>query len=101
MKPFFRHVGGKRSHHWLGTWIRDIHAVRPFSVYCEPFVGAGGVFWQLVGWLKSNNIRVRLNDAAPAVAALWNATLHHTAELNRQLQVLWSGPDEATFRRCL
>lgn len=100
MKPFFRHTGGKRTHFWLGNWVREIHQVRPFSVYCEPFVGAGGAFWQYAGWLRDNEIRVRLNDADPAVCALWNAMLHRTAELNRELQSIW-GANEAVFRRCL
>lgn len=78
IKPIVMYQGGKAR---FAQKILDCLRVRDDEVYIEPFVGMGAVYLALRarGW-KGKAI---LNDANPAVAAVWRCL--HSAELGEAL----------------
>ncbi len=50
-------------------------------VYCEPFAGGAGLALKLL--LKNDVSRIIINDADPAIYAVWNAVLNNPNELCR------------------
>lgn len=78
VKPIVRYQGGKAR---FAKRILDRLCVSDDEVYIEPFVGMGAVYLALRarGW-KGQAI---LNDANPAVAAMWRCL--HSAELGEAL----------------
>lgn len=68
VKPFYKWVGGKD---WLADTI--LKHVRPqTSVYCEPFLGGGAVFWRLLDLGLGSNIRFRLSDINLELITTWH-----------------------------
>lgn len=78
VKPIVMYQGGKAR---FAKKILDHLCVRDDEIYIEPFVGMGAVYLALRarGW-KGQAI---LNDANPAIAAVWRCL--HSAELGEAL----------------
>lgn len=68
-RPFLHWAGGKR--HLLPTLVQRVREARPFTCYCEPFLGGGALFFELsrlgiVDWYTEvilNDVNEKLIDA--------------------------------------
>jgi len=82
--PIVRHPGGKTGIVDVLTGLLGNCLSDDGLVYREPFVGGGVVALNLLhrGLAK----RVRLNDADPAIASLWTATIRQPDELKRRVR---------------
>lgn len=69
MKPFFRSAGGKTG---LSGYIVDMFPME-WEVYWEPFLGGGGVFFELARRGALQDRYVVLSDADTAVTDLFRA----------------------------
>ena len=77
VKPIIGRVGGKAR---LAPWIIEHIKRFQWSIYCEPFVGSGAVYFRLVSEGIFEQIRARghhprivLNDADSRIVQLFRA----------------------------
>lgn len=83
MKPFKNYNGGK---HGNGTFQNIINKIPPHKIYCEPFVGNGGVFHNLA----KPGITV-INDLDSSVVAKYlaiNKNLHFVKNTKDLLDII-------------
>jgi len=77
----FRYPGGKEklSNRIIGAILKHIGLSHTPIEYREPFFGAGGIGF---GIMRSHYVSdLWINDADPAISAVWNATLYKPKEL--------------------
>ena len=70
-RPFFNWVGGKMK---LYPQI-ERYIPREINTYYEPFLGGGGVFWQLVRFGRIR--KAVLSDIIPDLVMAYNVVKHH------------------------
>ena len=56
VKPVIGRVGGKAR---LAPWILEFIKQHNFSIYCEPFLGSGAVYFSLINECIPEQIRKR------------------------------------------
>lgn len=68
-------------------------------VYCEPFAGGAGLALKLL--LKNDVSRIIINDADPAIYAVWNAVLNSPEELCRFIDDVTISVEEWEHQRAI
>ncbi len=93
----FRYPGGKgKLAKPILRAILEEYERRPFSEYCEPFFGGGGVCFALLRVLDLE--RVWINDLDPGVYAVWWAVFNRPDELKRVIQEFV--PSRTAYDQC-
>ena len=73
-----RYPGGKtKLYDFVRTLLKENGLLG--STYCEPFAGGAGLALKLL--LKKDVNRIIINDADPAIYAMWDMILHNADEL--------------------
>lgn len=82
LRPFVKWAGGKSQ---LLKQFEELYP-RKFSTYFEPFLGGGGVFFDL--YSKRRISRAILSDSNKDLMNLWSAIKHALDDLTAELEVL-------------
>lgn len=96
MGPFFKWAGGKRR---LAERICSL-LPSPITVYVEPFLGAGAVFWRLLNDGRLNDARIILADVNEELINAWKMVRDQPQaliSLLREMQSRSSASPEAQY----
>lgn len=86
VRPFLKWAGGKRQ------LLRELRRYVPveFSMYHEPFLGSGALFFDLWRSNRLHGTACQLGDANPDLVGVYRALAHDTENVIAQLRLLAS-----------